>query len=195
MPGRNSFRPLLTKRNIGSSIARPKTGSCFPVQFSATLLRRNPAKPLTDRRSMPVGEVPGLPRACISAASCRRAGSGFQKIEGTQFILASPIMHKFMTLVDRVAGHTETVLVTGETGTGKELIARTIHESSLSSRPPVGRHQLRRASRKIWWRANCSVMKRVRSAGLTLPSQACLKWPTEGRCSSTKSANCNCTLK
>ena len=39
-------------------------------------------------------------------------------------------MHKFMGLVDRVAGHTETVLVVGETGTGKELVARTIHESS-----------------------------------------------------------------
>ena len=47
-------------------------------------------------------------------------------------------MHKFMSLVDRVAGHTETVLITGETGTGKELIARTIHESShRRSRPWV----------------------------------------------------------
>jgi PAS domain S-box-containing protein len=53
-----------------------------------------------------------------------------RQIDGTQFILASPLMHKFMSLVDRVAGHTETVLITGETGTGKELIARTIHESS-----------------------------------------------------------------
>ncbi len=40
-------------------------------------------------------------------------------------------MHKFMGMVDRVAGHTETVLVTGETGTGKELVARTIHGSSF----------------------------------------------------------------
>jgi transcriptional regulator with PAS, ATPase and Fis domain len=39
-------------------------------------------------------------------------------------------MHKFMVMVDRIAGHTETVLVTGETGTGKELIARSVHESS-----------------------------------------------------------------
>jgi transcriptional regulator with PAS, ATPase and Fis domain len=53
-----------------------------------------------------------------------------RKIDGTVFILASPVMHRFMALVDRVAGHTETVLITGETGTGKELIARTIHESS-----------------------------------------------------------------
>jgi PAS domain S-box-containing protein len=53
-----------------------------------------------------------------------------REIDGTQFLIASPLMHKFMGMVDRVAGHTETVLVTGETGTGKELVARTIHESS-----------------------------------------------------------------
>ena len=53
-----------------------------------------------------------------------------REIDGTQFLIASPLMHKFMGMVDRVAGHTETVLITGETGTGKELVARTIHESS-----------------------------------------------------------------
>ena len=61
-----------------------------------------------------------------------------REIDGTQFLLASPIMQKFMGLVDRVAAHSETVLVTGETGTGKELIARTIHQSSdRRSRPWV----------------------------------------------------------
>jgi transcriptional regulator with GAF, ATPase, and Fis domain len=39
-------------------------------------------------------------------------------------------MHKFMGMVDRIAGQSESVLVVGETGTGKELVARTIHESS-----------------------------------------------------------------
>ena len=53
-----------------------------------------------------------------------------REIDGTEFLIASPIMHKFMGMVDRVASHTETVLVTGETGTGKELVARTIHGSS-----------------------------------------------------------------
>jgi transcriptional regulator with PAS, ATPase and Fis domain len=51
-------------------------------------------------------------------------------VDGSAFMVASPIMHRFMRMVDRVAGHTETVLITGETGTGKELIARTIHQSS-----------------------------------------------------------------
>ena len=53
-----------------------------------------------------------------------------RQLDGVNLILASPIMHRFMRMVDRVAGHTESVLVTGETGTGKELIARTIHQSS-----------------------------------------------------------------
>ena len=61
-----------------------------------------------------------------------------REIDGTNLILASPVMHRFMKMVDRVASHTESVLVTGETGTGKELIARTIHQTShRSSRPWV----------------------------------------------------------
>ena len=61
-----------------------------------------------------------------------------REVEGSTFVLASPLMHRFMRMVDRVASHTETVLVTGETGTGKELIARTIHKSSpRRSRPWV----------------------------------------------------------
>jgi DNA-binding NtrC family response regulator len=59
-------------------------------------------------------------------------------IDGTKLIIASPVMHRFIRMVDRVAGHTESVLITGETGTGKELIARSIHQSShRRSRPWV----------------------------------------------------------
>jgi len=56
-----------------------------------------------------------------------------RSIEGMDFIVASPLMRKFMGLVERVAGHTETVLIIGETGTGKELVARTIHQTSHRS--------------------------------------------------------------
>jgi transcriptional regulator with AAA-type ATPase domain len=48
------------------------------------------------------------------------------------FIVASDVMRKFMGMVERVARHTGTVLIVGETGTGKEKIAHSIHE--LSSR-------------------------------------------------------------
>ena len=123
----------------GRLIARPKTGPNFPVQFSATLLSSTPAALIAV--VVPLSEVP-LKTTTTSgtgvAADAVVRGVISRKIDGTQFILASPVMHKFMTLVDRVASQTETVLVTGETGTGKELIARTIHESShRRSRPWV----------------------------------------------------------
>jgi DNA-binding NtrC family response regulator len=45
-------------------------------------------------------------------------------------ICSSPGMRKVMRLVARVAPTTSTVLITGETGTGKDVIARAIHYSS-----------------------------------------------------------------
>lgn len=53
-----------------------------------------------------------------------------REIHGTKFIVASGAMQRFMAMVERVAGHTETVLITGETGSGKELIACSVHEFS-----------------------------------------------------------------
>jgi transcriptional regulator with AAA-type ATPase domain len=110
-----------------------------PIQLSTTLLCDAGSRPvallgvlkLADPTSVAPGKTSGaqspLPPGIIS-----------RKIDDTQFILASPVMHKFIGLVERVAAHTETVLITGETGTGKELIARTIHGSSnRRSRPWV----------------------------------------------------------
>ena len=122
----------------GRLSAQPKSGTSLPVQISATLLRDSDSAPLAVLAvvvplAKPNGAVGNVasPDAIAPGVICR-------KIDDTQFILASPVMHKFMALVDRVAGHTETVLITGETGTGKELIARTIHESShRRSRPWV----------------------------------------------------------
>jgi PAS domain S-box-containing protein len=121
----------------GRLLLRPKAGSSFGVELSATVLR--------DRNGAPVAVVGVVTPVADSgleetASNGRTENANFtcRVIDGTQFVLASPVMHKFMNLVDRVAGHTETVLVTGETGTGKELIARTIHESSpRRSRPWV----------------------------------------------------------
>jgi len=59
-----------------------------------------------------------------------------REIHGTKFIVASGAMQRFMLLVERVAGHTETVLITGETGSGKELIAGSIHEYSYRHGKP-----------------------------------------------------------
>jgi PAS domain S-box-containing protein len=110
--------------------ARTREGKIFPVTLSATLLRDGSGGIsaivlLVSPRSQSSASD-AADRARLGASS----GVASRTIDETEFILASPAMHKFMGLVERVAGHTETVLITGETGTGKELIARTIHESS-----------------------------------------------------------------
>ena len=117
--------------------AQPKTGPSFPVQFSATILGTAPAALIAV--VMPLAATsPSVANGTSPAPASPPPGVISRKIDDTPFILASPVMHRFMALVDRVAGHTETVLITGETGTGKELIARTIHESSnRRSRPWV----------------------------------------------------------
>jgi transcriptional regulator with GAF, ATPase, and Fis domain len=46
-------------------------------------------------------------------------------------------MRAVYTMIDRVAPTTSTVLIQGETGTGKELIARAIHAASRRSHQPV----------------------------------------------------------
>jgi PAS domain S-box-containing protein len=104
-----------------------KSGNGFPVHFSATLLRDAASAPMAIvALVLPAEHAPKVEPVTSPVAP----GIVSRTIDGTQFILASPVMHKFMGLVDRVAGHTETALITGETGTGKELIARTVHESS-----------------------------------------------------------------
>jgi two-component system response regulator HydG len=48
----------------------------------------------------------------------------------------SPAMRTVYGLLDRVAGSQSSVLVTGETGTGKELVARALHDRSPRSKAP-----------------------------------------------------------
>jgi DNA-binding NtrC family response regulator len=53
-----------------------------------------------------------------------------------EFLGESPAMHQVYSLIDRVAASSVDVLVTGETGTGKELVARAIHGRSRRSGGP-----------------------------------------------------------
>jgi PAS domain S-box-containing protein len=57
--------------------------------------------------------------------------SKFEKIIGV-----SPALRRTLNKVDQVAATDATVLITGETGVGKELIAQAIHENSKRARMP-----------------------------------------------------------
>jgi two-component system response regulator HydG len=64
----------------------------------------------------------------------RSNGHAATRDEG--LIGGSLAMHKVHELVERVAGSDTTVLVTGETGTGKELVARALHRASPRKEQP-----------------------------------------------------------
>lgn len=49
---------------------------------------------------------------------------------------SSPPMRKLRQIIERIAPLSETVLITGETGTGKELVARALHETSPRKSKP-----------------------------------------------------------
>ena len=58
------------------------------------------------------------------------------KTNFSDIITASPLMYKVFELVEIFAPTNEMILITGETGTGKDLIARKIHELSPRKNNP-----------------------------------------------------------
>jgi transcriptional regulator with PAS, ATPase and Fis domain len=59
-----------------------------------------------------------------------------QLIDGTTAVICSQAMQRLMSMVERVAAHEAAVLIAGETGSGKELVARAMHECSPRNGKP-----------------------------------------------------------
>ena len=66
---------------------------------------------------------------------------GFEEIVGK-----SDALKYVLTRVEQVAKTDATVLLQGETGVGKELIARAIHDRSSAIRPAIHKGELRNAA-------------------------------------------------
>ena len=68
----------------------------------------------------------------------RRELAGTKRVpEFSPVEVRSPVFQKTLELAARVAKFDTTVLVTGETGTGKEVIARYLHQSSPRAEKPL----------------------------------------------------------
>jgi len=79
-------------------------------------------------------EIPNLaslPFLAATRAASSPALGRFGRLYGS-----SPLMQDVYRMIDRVAPTEATVFVTGESGGGKELVARTIHERSGRARGP-----------------------------------------------------------
>lgn len=79
-------------------------------------------------------------QTALQTQTRERSGQGAQKnsfprpCEPAMIIGHSPIMMKLIKIVTKVAKTDANVLITGENGTGKEMLAREIHRLSLRSR-------------------------------------------------------------
>ena len=132
-------------RFAGELRSRAKSGEDVYAHLSVTLLRGPDSVPvgmvalaidITDKKLLERA-IQADPSKTEEVPNSETPNIVSREIDGTPFIMASSLMHKFMGMVDRVAGHSETVLVVGETGTGKELVARTIHGSSHRRNRPL----------------------------------------------------------
>lgn len=76
------------------------------------------------------------PKAAEAVGQAQTPGSpATREINGAKFVISSPLMHKFMSMVDRVAANPEIVLITGETGSGKPTtrLVTPKHGSTLTA--------------------------------------------------------------
>ena len=133
------------------------------------------ALPLRERLSQGTSrESRGRPRTCFSPC---------------------PSMRDVADLIAKVAPSTSPVLITGETGTGKELAARCIHAAEPPARRPLRAAELRGAARRaarsraLRPRARRVHRRRSRSAGKVRGGA------TAARSSSTRSATCPSPLQ
>ena len=117
-----------------ASVTIPGEASPRQAQIELSLLRNFSGEPISIVATcrVVVASESALPPVGVrvTQTGASQGAAQVRQVDGQDFIIASPLMHKFMGLVERVAGHTETVLITGETGVGKELVARSIHHFS-----------------------------------------------------------------
>lgn len=85
---------------------------------------------------MPEGDWCGNAPAIWCVLMLRNSDTETRLVNGTTVVYRSEAMRKLVTMVERVAHHDAAVLIAGETGSGKEMIGRTIHEQSLRCAKP-----------------------------------------------------------
>ena len=106
-----------------------------------------------------------------------------------EIVGGSESMLRMLAQIEQAAPSDAPVLILGETGTGKELVARAIHALSPRARPRSSRSPAPRSPRR-WSRASSSATRRAPSRARSRASRVASKRPTAARSSSTRSTSC-----
>jgi two-component system nitrogen regulation response regulator NtrX len=129
MPGKDGLALLEDLRASGIAIPVVMISGQANIEMAVRATRLGAVdfleKPLsTDKLLLTVDHVLKLKRLEEENRELR------QRIGKHEIVHAGPAMKRVMSQVDRVAASESTVCILGETGTGKELIARALHERS-----------------------------------------------------------------
>jgi len=89
----------------------------FDVNDAVSLISRAVQESTTGSDAVDVAAVDGAPRAILTQS-------------------ASPAMQEVFRAIGRLAQSNVTVLITGESGSGKELVARALHQHGVRSKGP-----------------------------------------------------------
>jgi len=129
MPGKDGITLLEELRNLGVTMPVVMISGQANIEMAVKATRLGAAdfleKPLsTDKLLLTLENVLKLKRLEDENRDLR------QRVGKHEIVHAGEAMRKVMAQVDRVAASEARVCILGETGTGKELIARALHERS-----------------------------------------------------------------
>lgn len=138
-------------RNVGDEVFWRKDGTCFPVEYTSTPIYNDGEivgavvvfrdismrRQTEDRLRTALEEVRNLKERLQAENQALR-----RRIESVDFpdiLGGSPVLEKALRLLSRASATDSTVLIQGETGTGKELFARALHDASARRLGPLVR--------------------------------------------------------
>src|SRR5215471_7260057 len=130
MPGKDGIAFLEDLKTLGLSTPTVMISGQASVEMAVRATRLGAVdfleKPLsTDKLLLTVDNVLKVKRLEEENRDLR------QRVGKHEIVHAGEAMHRVMAQVDRVAASEARVCILGETGTGKELIARALHQRSL----------------------------------------------------------------
>jgi DNA-binding NtrC family response regulator len=135
MPGKDGLALLEDLRNAGIALPVVMISGQANIEMAVRATRLGAVdfleKPLsTDKLLLTIDNVLKLKRLEEENRDLR------QRVGKHEIVHAGEAMRRVMTQVDRVAASEARVCILGETGTGKELIARALHERSTRRAGP-----------------------------------------------------------
>ena len=139
MPGMNGIEVITRAKQLSPDSEAVVITGKSSLQTAVAALRQGAFDYIT--KPCRLVELEGVLRRVADkrqlSHKCRALQIQLERAEGPRRLIGdSPSMQQVHTLIARVAPTHSTVLIRGETGTGKELVARAVHDQSLRSALP-----------------------------------------------------------